>query len=171
LRRVCRPSKAQLCFVHQDCEACNAGRGSNLTLGGVVECDASVMDDAGAFGAVAAVPGKICPVVAATSAYCCTATAVCSLQRGLAVVAAKDRADVLHLPSDVRVAAVLLPTLADCIIDRCAAGVANPIRAACRLAAEGRQPLSLGRVCPMCALLLPLASSAHDEHSVHQGYC
>lgn len=36
---------------------CNAGDGSNLSFGGVVECDASVMAGDGAFGAVAAAPG------------------------------------------------------------------------------------------------------------------
>ncbi len=45
------------CFGTQDCEACNAGRGSNLTFSGIVECDASVMAGDGSFGAVGAVPG------------------------------------------------------------------------------------------------------------------
>ncbi|KAL4418886.1 hypothetical protein ABPG77_010055 [Micractinium sp. CCAP 211/92] len=44
---------------------CNAGDGSNLSFGGVVECDASVMAGDGAFGAVAAAPGIQHPVEAA----------------------------------------------------------------------------------------------------------
>eukprot|EP00887_Chlorella_sp_A99_P001075 scaffold14.g1075.t1 len=68
----------------EDCPACNAGHGSNLSMRGLVECDASLMAGDGAFGAVGAAPG-----------------------------------------------------------------VANPIAAAARLAAEGRQPLSHGRVRPM----------------------
>lgn len=41
----------------QDSAICNAGRGSNLSFNGLVECDASVMTGDGAFGAVAAAPG------------------------------------------------------------------------------------------------------------------
>ncbi|KAJ0052115.1 hypothetical protein Pint_00388 [Pistacia integerrima] len=44
--------------VLEDDPSTNAGRGSNLTEDGHVECDASVMDgDSGVFGAVGAVPG------------------------------------------------------------------------------------------------------------------
>ncbi|KAA8516015.1 hypothetical protein F0562_019194 [Nyssa sinensis] len=44
--------------VLEDDPSTNAGRGSNLTEDGHVECDASIMDgNSGAFGAVGAVPG------------------------------------------------------------------------------------------------------------------
>ncbi|KAB2002895.1 hypothetical protein ES319_D11G095200v1 [Gossypium barbadense] len=45
--------------VFEDDPSTNAGRGSNLTEDGNVECDASLMDgQSGAFGAVGAVPGS-----------------------------------------------------------------------------------------------------------------
>ena len=40
-------------------DAClNAGYGSNLTIDGRVECDASLMNDGGEFGSVGAVSGQ-----------------------------------------------------------------------------------------------------------------
>ncbi|GAB5591373.1 taspase [Umbelopsis nana] len=51
--------------VLEDAPCTNAGYGSNLTLQGTVECDASIMTDAGAFGAVGAVSGIKNPILAA----------------------------------------------------------------------------------------------------------
>ncbi|GAB4818623.1 hypothetical protein N2152v2_005669 [Parachlorella kessleri] len=48
--------------VLEDSEVCNAGHGSNLSFEGVVECDASVMEGDGTFGAVGAVSGVRNPV-------------------------------------------------------------------------------------------------------------
>ncbi|KAK9144951.1 hypothetical protein Sjap_004854 [Stephania japonica] len=56
--------------VLEDDPCTNAGRGSNLTIDGCVECDASIMDGpSGVFGAVGAVPGVRNPIqIAATLA-------------------------------------------------------------------------------------------------------
>jgi taspase (threonine aspartase 1) len=51
--------------VLEDSPLTNAAHGANLTATGAVECDASVMDGGGAFGAVAAAPGIRNPVDAA----------------------------------------------------------------------------------------------------------
>lgn len=50
----------------EDAEITNAGYGSNLTLDGKVECDASIVDHDGRSGAVGAVSRKVspsCPVL------------------------------------------------------------------------------------------------------------
>ena len=44
--------------VLQDSPLTNAGVGSNLSLHGTVECDASLMDGAGGFGSIGAVQGR-----------------------------------------------------------------------------------------------------------------
>ncbi|CAO3678062.1 unnamed protein product [Umbelopsis ramanniana] len=51
--------------VLEDSSCTNAGYGSNLTLQGTVECDASIMTEAGNFGAVGAVSGIKNPILAA----------------------------------------------------------------------------------------------------------
>ena len=48
--------------VLEDEPLCNAGIGSNLTLDGTAECDASVMTGGGLYGGCAAVPGVPNPV-------------------------------------------------------------------------------------------------------------
>lgn len=61
------PSPATVHPRPQDCPACNAGLGSNLSFRGLVECDASLMAGDGAFGAVAAAPGLANPITAAAA--------------------------------------------------------------------------------------------------------
>ena len=45
----------------EDREITNAGFGSNLTVDGTVECDATIVDHLGRSGACGAVPGKANP--------------------------------------------------------------------------------------------------------------
>lgn len=45
----------------QDSPLTNAGIGSNLSLTGTVECDASLMDGSGGYGAVGALQGQSVP--------------------------------------------------------------------------------------------------------------
>lgn len=63
--RTAMEAVAKAIAVLEDDPHCNAGLGSNLTMEGNVECDASVMEDTGAFGAVAAVAGMRHPIQAA----------------------------------------------------------------------------------------------------------
>ena len=79
-RRACGAARARLLAqgssleavadavaVLEDDESCNAGKGSNLTLDGRVECDASIMDgESGAWGGVAAVSSVRNPIRVAT---------------------------------------------------------------------------------------------------------
>lgn len=59
-RTLCRSDlPPHLSPLQQDSAHCNAGRGSNISFGGVVECDASVMAGDGTFGAIAAAPGGL----------------------------------------------------------------------------------------------------------------
>ncbi|XP_057780624.1 putative threonine aspartase [Salvia miltiorrhiza] len=59
----CIDAVAAAIQVLEDDPCTNAGRGSNLTEDGRVECDASLMDgDSGAFGAVGATPGVRNPI-------------------------------------------------------------------------------------------------------------
>eukprot|EP00731_Ephydatia_muelleri_P016851 Em0009g1275a len=59
---TCSEAVARAITVFEDSHLTNAARGSNLTLTGTVECDASLMDGRGGFGAVGATEGIAHPI-------------------------------------------------------------------------------------------------------------
>jgi taspase (threonine aspartase 1) len=58
----CSEAVARAISTLENSSLTNAGRGSNLTLTGTVECDASIMESGGGFGAIGATPGVVNPI-------------------------------------------------------------------------------------------------------------
>ena len=113
----------------QEAEVTNAGLGSNLTLDGFVEADASVMLGDKTFAAVGAAPG---------------------LYNQLALPLEQDKY-IFSLGQTRKLYQhdmTLHHSAVKAFLVACA-GLASPIEAATMLAEESRQPLPLGRVRPM----------------------
>lgn len=62
----CHTGTQQAIQALEECEATNAGQGSNLTLAGTVETDAAIMLGDQTFAAVGAVPGLGSAIAAAS---------------------------------------------------------------------------------------------------------
>ena len=106
--------------VLENSSVTNAGKGSNLTFDGTVECDASVMDgEDGVFGSIAAAPGIKNPCAAATRLAMDSklplshgrvrpvmlagdAARVWALKQGLEAAATPEEAAVMHVTKEAQ---------------------------------------------------------------------
>lgn len=135
----------------QDTPVSNAGKGSNLTMSGGVECDASIMAGDGTQAAVGAVPGRHAQPVAAMDGVLVLNVnwqdsqpgqyqhLVCQLALRL-TLCTPDRGCVCA-PTHVLEMTANHP----CVLP---AGVTNPISAAHLLAVKSHEPLLCGLVPP-----------------------
>lgn len=125
----CVASTAHLCTsMHmQEAEVTNAGLGSNLTLEGSVEADASIMLGNRTFAAVGAAPGLY-------------------THSSLLLFPMEQDSYILDL---AEVGTRLAMTQSQSTTSGLCTGLGSAIEAAAMLAGESRQPLALGRVRPM----------------------
>ncbi len=121
----------------QDSAHGNAGHGSNLSFNGLVECDASVMAGDGAFGALAAAPGK-CPLTGQRELGTAW-THVC-----------------MNAGSGLHLGAALLHPGITCLCGRCAAcltAAVAPIHGSCAAPSHGG-PAAVLWIRAVCVLII-----------------